>query len=120
MWLVFTSDRVFIRGNEALVSWLGDIASFEPVKRVTRLLLARRHHANSTVIASTAVAASAKSRLRRRKGKTAGPEHRRLSRYSTMSLDEITKFPVSQIAAETAHLYLWIFRMPYYSRASLS
>src|SRR6516162_2331499 len=39
-------------------------------------------------------------------GKVA-PEHRRLSRYSTMTLDEIMALPVGQLAALTAHLYLW-------------
>ncbi len=42
-----------------------------------------------------------------RTGKMA-PEHRRLSRYSTMSLDAICSLPVSQVAAEPAHLYLWV------------
>ena len=40
-------------------------------------------------------------------GKVA-PEHRRLSRYGTMSLDEIKALPVSEIVAPTAHLYLWV------------
>jgi N6-adenosine-specific RNA methylase IME4 len=35
------------------------------------------------------------------------PEHRRLSRYGTMALDEIMALPVEQLAAPTAHLYLW-------------
>ena len=42
-----------------------------------------------------------------RTGKVA-PEHRRLSRYSTMTLDDICALPVEGIAAETAHLYLWV------------
>lgn len=41
-----------------------------------------------------------------RTGKIA-PEHRRLSRYSTMDLEEIKALPVGEIAAPTAHLYLW-------------
>jgi N6-adenosine-specific RNA methylase IME4 len=41
-----------------------------------------------------------------RTGKIA-PEHRRLSRYPTMSLDEITSLPIPDIVTETAHLYLW-------------
>lgn len=41
-----------------------------------------------------------------RTGKIA-PEHRRLSRYGTMKLDEIMALPVQQIVAPTAHLYLW-------------
>lgn len=36
------------------------------------------------------------------------PEHKRLSRYGTMSLPEISSLPVAEIAADTAHLYLWI------------
>jgi len=42
-----------------------------------------------------------------RTGKVA-PEHKRLSRYGTMTLEEIMDLPVSSIATETAHLYLWI------------
>lgn len=41
-----------------------------------------------------------------RTGKIA-PEHRRLSRYSTLTLDEIAALPVADIATPTAHLYLW-------------
>lgn len=40
-------------------------------------------------------------------GKVA-PEHKRLNRYGTMDLTEIKNLPVSEIAAETAHLYLWV------------
>jgi N6-adenosine-specific RNA methylase IME4 len=39
-------------------------------------------------------------------GKVA-PEHKRLRRYSTMDLDEICALPVAELAAPTAHLYLW-------------
>jgi len=39
-------------------------------------------------------------------GKVA-PEHRRLSRYATMTLDEIMALPVQRLAAPVAHLYLW-------------
>lgn len=42
-----------------------------------------------------------------RTGKVA-PEHKRLNRYGTMTLDEICALPVEQIAAEPAHLYLWV------------
>lgn len=42
-----------------------------------------------------------------RTGKMA-PEHKRLNRYSTMGLGEIMSLPVGQIAASTAHLYLWV------------
>ncbi|HEY4926388.1 MAG TPA: MT-A70 family methyltransferase [Roseiarcus sp.] len=40
-------------------------------------------------------------------GKVA-PEHKRLSRYETMSLGDIQALPVAKIAHETAHLYLWV------------
>jgi len=36
------------------------------------------------------------------------PEHKRLNRYCTMSLDEILDLPVAEVADETAHLYLWV------------
>lgn len=42
-----------------------------------------------------------------RTGKVA-PEHRRLSRYSTLTLDEIKALPVSTIVADPSHLYLWV------------
>lgn len=42
-----------------------------------------------------------------RTGKMA-PEHRRLRRYPTMTLDEIMELPVSQMALERSHLYLWV------------
>jgi N6-adenosine-specific RNA methylase IME4 len=40
-------------------------------------------------------------------GKVA-PEHKRLSRYGTMTLDDIKRLPVANVAADTAHLYLWV------------
>jgi N6-adenosine-specific RNA methylase IME4 len=40
-------------------------------------------------------------------GKVA-PEHKRLNRYGTMTLDEIKALRVSKVAADTAHLYLWV------------
>lgn len=36
------------------------------------------------------------------------PEHKRLSRYSTLTLAEIMQLPVKEITAEPAHLYLWV------------
>jgi len=42
-----------------------------------------------------------------RTGKVA-PEHRRLTRYGTMALDEIKALPVVDACASTAHLYLWV------------
>ncbi|NVN29350.1 S-adenosylmethionine-binding protein [Endobacter medicaginis] len=42
-----------------------------------------------------------------RTGKVA-PEHRRLNRYGTMSLDEICGLPVADHLDATAHLYMWV------------
>lgn len=46
-------------------------------------------------------------RFLNRTGKVA-PEHRRLNRYDTMSLEEIASLPVEEIVAPQAHLYLWV------------
>lgn len=46
-------------------------------------------------------------RFQNRTGKMA-PEHRRLSRYGTLDTGDIAALPVSQVAAPTAHLYLWV------------
>lgn len=45
--------------------------------------------------------------FKNRTGKVA-PEHRRLSRYGTMTLNEIKALPVLKVADETSHLYLWV------------
>lgn len=42
-----------------------------------------------------------------RTGKVA-PEHKRLNRYPTLSLEEIKNIPVPDVVAERAHLYLWV------------
>lgn len=42
-----------------------------------------------------------------RTGKVA-PENKKLQRYSTMTLEEIKKLPISDITDEQAHLYLWV------------
>jgi N6-adenosine-specific RNA methylase IME4 len=46
-------------------------------------------------------------RFTNRTGKMA-PEHHRLSRYRTMTVDEIAALPVAEIATPVAHLYLWV------------
>lgn len=42
-----------------------------------------------------------------RTGKVA-PEHKRLSRYDTLTTDEICALPVDEVAADKSHLYLWV------------
>lgn len=46
-------------------------------------------------------------RFLNRTGKVA-PEHRRLNRYDTMTVDEICALPVADALADRAHLYLWV------------
>lgn len=42
-----------------------------------------------------------------RTGKVA-PEHKRLNRYGTLTLEDIKALPVAKACEETAHLYLWV------------
>lgn len=42
-----------------------------------------------------------------RTGKVA-PEHKRLSRYPTLSLNQIKEIPVDEVTEDRAHLYLWV------------
>lgn len=46
-------------------------------------------------------------RFQNRTGKVA-PEHRRLCRHETLSVDEIAKLPIADHLDETAHCYLWV------------
>src|SRR5438270_5014872 len=46
-------------------------------------------------------------RFQNKTGKVA-PEHRRLNRYGTMELPTIKDLAVREVAADTAHLYLWV------------
>ena len=46
-------------------------------------------------------------RFSNRTGKVA-PEHKRLNRYETLSLEEIKEIPVALAAGEKSHLYLWV------------
>lgn len=46
-------------------------------------------------------------RFANRTGKVA-PEHKRLSRYGTMSIEEICALPVAAHLADRAHCYLWV------------
>jgi len=46
-------------------------------------------------------------RFQNRTGKVA-PEHKRLNRYSTLDTKAICKLPVQELAADPAHLYMWV------------
>lgn len=45
--------------------------------------------------------------FKNRTGKMA-PEHKRLSRYETLCLDDILSLPVQKKTSERAHIYLWV------------
>lgn len=61
----------------------------------------------TTVGGFSTVLADPPWRFANRTGKVA-PEHRRLDRYSTMTLDAIKSMNVSEVLAPKAHLYLWV------------
>lgn len=42
-----------------------------------------------------------------RTGKVA-PEHKRLARYETMKVEDIQKLPITDLAEDRSHLYLWV------------
>src|SRR3954464_6473605 len=46
-------------------------------------------------------------RFMNRTGKVA-PEHKRLSRYDTLSVDEISALPVGDVMDDKSHCYLWV------------
>lgn len=46
-------------------------------------------------------------RFMNRTGKVA-PEHKRLDRYDTMSVEEICELPVADVMAKQSHCYLWV------------
>ena len=54
-----------------------------------------------------AVLADPPWRFQNRTGKVA-PEHRRLSRYDTMTTAAVCALPVPDVVEENAHLYLWV------------
>ena len=55
----------------------------------------------------TTILADPPWQFQNRTGKVA-PEHKRLTRYETLKLDEICAMPVHSITTEEAHLYLWV------------
>ena len=79
--------------TDSLISPLRHEASPEPLPKVTGGF--------QTILADPPW------RFTNRTGKVA-PEHRRLDRYSTMSMEAIKDLSVSNVAARNAHLYLWV------------
>lgn len=64
-------------------------------------LLSREFERSGTILADPPW------RFSNRTGKMA-PEHKRLSRYETMSFEEIAELPVAQLTLPKSHLYLWV------------
>lgn len=71
------------------------------ISAAENLLISLRGKKFSTVLADPPW------RFQNRTGKMA-PEHRRLNRYQTLTLDEIKSLPVLPILCDTAHCYLWV------------
>ncbi|MEX0809824.1 MAG: MT-A70 family methyltransferase [Dongiaceae bacterium] len=74
------------------------VPNFDPADDLLQFAAGRRF---STILADPPW------RFVNRTGKMA-PEHRRLSRYGTMTVNEIERLPVPQLMMQTAHLYLWV------------
>ena len=71
------------------------------LKTAAQDLLSRNFESFGTVLADPPW------RFLNRSGKMA-PEHRRLARYPTLSLQEIVEMPVHKLALPQSHLYLWV------------
>jgi N6-adenosine-specific RNA methylase IME4 len=74
------------------------IAGADPGHDLLRFAGRRRYH---TLLADPPW------QFQNRTGKVA-PEHKRLSRYGTLTLDQIKALPVADLTAEPGHLYLWV------------
>jgi N6-adenosine-specific RNA methylase IME4 len=76
-------------------------SNWRPIRLETSLLRFAKGRKFATILADPPW------RFQNSTGKVA-PEHRRLSRYETMAVDEIARLPVRNVLEETAHLYLWV------------
>lgn len=90
-----------------------------PLQSLGTRLIERRDNAPSTTTSPSAdllsrvegrfatLLADPPWQFQNRTGKVA-PEHQRLLRYPTLSLDEIAALPITALSADAAHLYLWV------------
>lgn len=76
------------------------VASPEAVAASENLLAFVGDHRFGTILADPPW------QFQNRTGKVA-PEHKRLSRYGTLHLDDIKMLPVATAAADSCHLYMW-------------
>lgn len=74
---------------------------------MTELSVAEDFRRSCTGLGCQTVLADPPWQFSNRTGKVA-PEHRRLNRYGTLTLEEIMGLPVSCALADKAHLYLWV------------
>ncbi len=91
----------FVCQHDRKVNKLKPLVSSHGVKAAANLLATAGKTKFRTILADPPW------QFKNRTGKVA-PEHKRLARYATLSLDDIKALPVSECASETAHLYLWV------------
>jgi len=82
------------------------LKTFKPLED-TQLTPAQDFTKNVVDNSYGAILADPPWRFQNRTGKMA-PEHKRLSRYTTLSLQEIKEIPVWLVAGQNSHLYLWV------------
>ena len=87
----------------AFASWMDATRSLHAPQRVG---LEKPESSSEDAARFGAILADPPWRFQNATGKVA-PAHRRLKRYDTLSVAEIAALPVADIAADTAHLYLW-------------
>lgn len=72
-----------------------------PLSAAAHDLLSRNYAQFGTILADPPW------QFQNRTGKMA-PEHKRLNRYSTMTLTDIYELPIARLALPQSHLYLWV------------
>jgi N6-adenosine-specific RNA methylase IME4 len=73
----------------------------DELRSTTVNLLASCDHRYGTILADPPW------RFSNRTGKMA-PEHKRLSRYATLTHEQIARLPIKELALSQSHLYLWV------------
>jgi N6-adenosine-specific RNA methylase IME4 len=109
-------DRVHNQWKDENAGRMGSLARIKdennPRSPVEGMVGARCIHPASWMVCQLpqarfgAILADPPWRFQNSTGKVA-PEHRRLKRYSCLTVEEISSLPVWDISADPAHLYLW-------------
>ena len=110
------SDRVYDQWENKDAGGVGALTrsktASRPVAVAQGLVDTRCIHASAKIFAQlpqakfSTILADPPWRYQNSTGKVA-PQHKRLHRYSCLSVEEIAILPVADIAADTSHLYLW-------------